>query len=153
MERVCRLFEPGGELESKYIELEEYYADFITQEHSGLPKRAKQQGYSYFGQAWNELEGLADYLLSCTEEKHGAGVAKSQSEKNMRRKMHRKRRRSNLLSYSTVRLPNQGGEKSSNHTTEERIELMAWRNGCTEQFQASVFDMDSFCTGLNTEQR
>lgn len=127
-EIVNKLCAPGSEWRKRHDDLTERYGDFIDATWRGLPARAKQSGYRYFGTAWREIDGLSDYLLSAPDAPV-VDAPRAYSEEGLKRRYYRPGRKCNVVSLSDLQLPHMTDDGGRPYTAEEVAETLSVQSG------------------------
>lgn len=132
---VNKLCAPGSEWRKRHDDLIECYADFIEATWRGLPARAKQSGYRYFGTAWREIDSVGDYLLTAPDAPV-VDAPHAYSEAGLKRRYYRLDRKCNVISMSDLQLPHMTDDGGRPYTAEEVVESLSYQAG----FSAPLYD-------------
>lgn len=125
---VNKLCAPESEWRKRHDDLIERYADFIEATWRGLPARAKQSGYKYFGTAWHEIDSIGDFLLS-TPDAPAVDIPHAYGEEALKRRYYRPGRRRNVISLSDLQLPHMADDGGRPYTAEEVAETLSIQSG------------------------
>lgn len=140
-EIVNKLCAPGAELRKRHDDLIECYADFIDATWRGLPARAKQSGYRYFGTAWQEIDGIGDYLLSAPDAPV-VDVPHAYNEEGLKRRYYRPDRKCNVISLADLQLPYMTDDSGRPFTAEEVVESLSFQAGFSAPSYDHTFESD-----------
>jgi len=138
---VNKLCAPGSEWRKRHDDLIECYADFIDATWRGLPARAKQSGYRYFGTAWREIDGVGDYLLTAPDAPV-VDAPHAYTEKGLKRRYYRPDRKCNVVSLSDLQLPCMTVDGERPYTAEEVAETLSFRTGFSTPLYDHTFEND-----------
>lgn len=141
-EIVNTLCAPGSEWRRRHDNLIERYADFIDATWHGLPARAKQSGYRYFGTAWREIDGIGDYLLTAPDTPAIDDVPRAYNEEGLKRRYYRPDRKCNVISLSDLQLPYMTDDGGRPFTAEEVAESLSFQAGFSTPPYDHTFEND-----------
>lgn len=99
--RVADLCAFGSDFRRKYEDAERQYADYIDQMYAGMPAGARDTGWQYFQNVWQEADKVADYLITA-QDTPVVAVPYAFNEDGLRRRYYDPRRVSNVVSLSDL---------------------------------------------------
>lgn len=126
------------------------FSDFLADCHAGrIPKWTKTVGYAYFGEMWQSVEEVGNYLLAARD---GPGWSKQDAtydEESLSDRYYDSRRKLNQSSYDFNAQNETGFNKA------ELLEIEASNNGFHGLVSGPTdrFDLNDFCNGLGEEHR
>lgn len=144
LKRVNALCAEGSSWREEHDRVVREYCNFIDDIWAGrLPQSTQRWGWKYYGNCWEAVDAIADYLLGAPDAP-ATNAPHTYTERGLQRRYYDSRRSHNVISLSGLNLPYMADNGNVRLTDQEVAEVLSFRKGYSTPFYDKYFENEIF---------